>query len=162
MTVYRTPSPDDDVADLLKEARQTYRPDLDQADVTISVLFADECSHHGYAAAAVIQINSVKNRVNGMADCTLTIDETWWADHNRVKQIGLLHHELVHILIVRDKAGGVKTDAAGRPKLKQRKHDFVQGGFWEVAQQHGENSPEAEVYAPIQKKFRQLLLWEQS
>ena len=59
------------------------------------------------------------------------------------KQRALLDHEVAHLELVRDDAGKVKTDDAGRPRLRIRPHDYQTGGFWDVIERHKEAACEA-------------------
>jgi hypothetical protein len=160
MPTYRTATKE--VTSLISEVMNQYHPDLEKAGVTVSALFADELRHHGYSARATIKINSVKDRIEGKADCTLTICEPDWEEMSAEERSALIDHEETHLILVRDEDKRVKYDQAERPKLKMREHDFQGGYFFEVAERHKESSPEAVSYKPLQARMRQLLLFEDS
>lgn len=103
------------------------------------------------------------DRIEGKHDATVKIDSLWWEEHQDDEQRNaLLDHETHHLVLARDEDGKVKYDDAGRPKLKMRQHDMELGLFWDVIQRHGEKAVEVEVYKPIQAKFRQMLLFEET
>lgn len=102
----------------------------------------------GYPAAATIRITPVHQRVLGMADAIMTIDEAVWDELDEQERMALLDHELCHLQVRGERgvlsidgddklSGSVKTDDAKRPVLKLRKHDWQLGGFFEVARRHG-------------------------
>jgi hypothetical protein len=154
MATYRTVPKE--VNDLVDKVVNEYHPDLEEAGVTVSALFADEVRSHGWPCAAIIELNSKKNRVKGMDDATVTIDENHWKDLSEEKRIGLLDHELEHLELQCDEEGKVKTDDANRPKLKIRPHDWEGGFFYKIVERHKEAAPEAASYKPLHQKMTQL------
>lgn len=159
-TIYR--KADDDLANTVQEALQRYRSDLDEAGVTVETLTAhgeaDEpvLKLHGYSCAAVVSIKSLKDRAGSSADARIIVDDATWSDFTEAQRDATLHHELLHLLLVRNKAGAIEHDQAGRPKLKMRLHDVQLGAFREVVERHKEHAPESTVFAAAHK------IWTQS
>lgn len=145
MTVYeKAPH---DVENLIDAVMRDYHPELIEAGVTIDSLFAfndrsEPIKPGGYPALAVIRINTLKNRVKGMADAEITIDGAIWKNMTEPQRRALLDHELYHLIVKRDKESNIETDDIDRPKLKMRKHDYQMGWFRAIAVRHKENSPE--------------------
>jgi hypothetical protein len=151
---------------LLAATVQSFCPELDRAGVTWRVLIARNdagpaLKNHGYAAAAVVKINSYEARVSGLPDVTLKISEEEWGGLGREGRIALLHHEAHHLVLVMERdANGMPTDRPkrddlGRPKLKMRLHDVQIGIFTEVAQQHGPASLDHQHVAGLVKQWQQ-------
>lgn len=160
MPTYRVA--DASIDKLVTETMEQHHPDLIEAGVTVSALFADELLHRGMPAKATIKVNSAKDRVEGKADATITIDEPTWEDMPEEERTALLDDTLEYLLLIRDEAGRVKTDHAERPRMNNRQPDFELRGFWNVTERHKEAAPEAVAYKPIQHGFRQRLLFEDS
>jgi len=151
-----------EIRELLADAVLRFHPEIESADVTVSVLCAvatidgdtgkpkgPAVMLHGVPALATIKVNSTKDRVEGKADATITLDYDRWPDLSEEEQIALLDHELEH-LVVTD-----KTDDAGRPKLKTRPDDWTLTGFWSVAQRHQKNALEVKAFADLTREFTQ-------
>lgn len=159
-----------EIHDLLAEVIASTHKDLKAAGVTISIMTAHAkvneegepegpaLKHHGYPAAAVIKVNSYKDRVEGKDDATLLIDGDRWDEFSIKKQRGLIDHELTHLVVQRGKRGGIKTDKCGRPCLKTRPHDAEIGVFYDVVERHGEDALETVAYKEMHKAFSQKLL----
>ncbi len=151
-----------EVTNLIAKVIKSTHLHLAKAEVTITALFAadDEggpaLKHHGYPAAAIIRKNALKQRVEGLADATLHIDEQVWNDLDVKKRAALIDHELAHLLVVRDKHGKIKRDDADRPKLKIRPHDAELGIFYDVVERHGANAMEAQAFFSAHKAMTQL------
>ncbi len=166
-TIY-APCEDSDqtVAEIAADIREKFHRDLNEAKVTIFYVFAASDSeesghvlkHGGYPAAATVKINSLKDRVEGKADSTITIDKDWWDNHDQGECAALIDHELFHLIPDRDKEGRVKHDDAGRPKLKMRKHDWQIGGFDIIAKRHELAAEEVKAIQAVQKQFVQMEL----
>lgn len=149
-----------EVSDMAAKVMQKYHPDLVEADVTIAYLFADNpdgpaLKVGGYVAAATVKINSYANRVEGMSDATIKISKSWWDEHSEEEQLALIDHELFHLAIKRDEAGGVVTDDINRPKLKMRLHDWSIGGFDAIVKRHGFNAEECKSILGVRGKWIQ-------
>jgi hypothetical protein len=155
MPVIYEPAGSDVHAEIIRIAKQ-YHGELLEAGVTFSALFAaDEegaaVKLHGYPCAAVIKINGYKDRVEGKADATITIDKEEWDDLTCYERESLLDHEIHHLELKHDsKTNEVKRDDLGRPKMGMRLHDHEFGWFDTIAHRHGLNSYEvkqARVFA---------------
>lgn len=141
-----------------------YREFID-AGLTICWLFVENpdaigsaLTHGGYPAAATVKANSLKDRVEGKADVTITIDKQWWDGHDELQCTALLDHELFHVMLAHDDDGKVITDDAGRPKTKMKLHDFQIGGFLEIAKRHLLNAEEVAAIQSVQGSFVQMKL----
>jgi len=91
---------------------------------------------HGHAAAATVKINSLKDRVKGLADVTIEIDGDQWPAWTEQQRMAVLDHELYHLEPHTNADGSPKLDDCGRPYLTLKKHDFHFGGFAEIALRH--------------------------
>lgn len=145
---------------LLQQALHEYHPELVKHEVSVGVLMvydpedsgARVLKHQGYPAVAVVKINSLEQRAQGMPDATIKIDRAEWDQMPDRRRIAILDHELQHLEIQYDEAGFCKSDDQGRPKLKIRLHDLVVGGFSCVMARHGDDSGETrqlEVVAEV-------------
>lgn len=148
---------DEDTHKLAKAVLHQYHRELVEVELTYTVKMAhaekDEhgkpispaLKHHGWPAAAVVRINKYEDRVEGKTDITINVDADWWEAHDDAQRRALLDHEIQHIEVARDKEGNVKSDDCGRPKLKNREHDYELSGFHAVIARHGENAAEVET-----------------
>lgn len=155
----------DEVAVVAGKLLARYYRELLEADVTIRFLFASNpdaiggcLRHHGYPAAAIVKVNSLKDRVEGKTDCTITIDKEWWDGHDELECAALIDHELMHILLGHDDDGKVILDDVGRPKIKLRPHDFEIGGFNEIAKRHGPHAEEVKAVLSTTAQWEQMHL----
>jgi hypothetical protein len=99
--------------------------------------------HGGYPAAAVVRITPLKDRAQGFADASIVVDRAGWLALSQLQRNALIDHELTHLTRKLDKdSGEMVCDVLGRPKLAMRRHDRQFGWFDEVAQRHGQASPE--------------------
>jgi hypothetical protein len=158
-----------DVLDLLAEVRAEYHPDLDAAGVTIGVLMASNrrggaVKVGGHAAAAAIRVTNLRDRAQGMPDCSLLIDADRWDGLEDGERRALLDHELCHPvprpLPPDPDAPGPPLfllDDAGRPKLSTRKDDWCLTGFAEIVERHGRDALEAQAVRSLAARFRQEL-----
>jgi len=130
--------------------------DLAEVDLKLTVLTAHAArdsegtpkgpaiKHQGYAAHAVIKINSHQKRVEGCGDVTIIVDGDNCSEWSERRLEAILVHELTHLVVVRDNEGVIKSDDCGRPKLKMRLHDVQIGVFTEVAKEYGCDSVDYE------------------
>ena len=165
MPYFTKPAPDDDVFGLLATARQKWHGELDDAEVTIDVLFAWNRENevhalklHGWPCKATVKVVSYKERVRGSADALLTVSGPVWRGLSEDERLGLLDHELEHLVIARGRDNQAKRDDAGRPRLKCRPHDYELGGFVSVAKRHGPHAPEVQSFRDVYAAHRQTLL----
>lgn len=139
---------DSDVHSKIYSIATTFHGELVEAGVTISALFAANedgaaVKLNGYPCAAVVKINSYKDRVEGKADATITLDKDEWDGATPDQRTALLDHEITHLELKLDpKTNKVKRDDLGRPKLGMKLHDVQHGWFHSVAHRHGLNSYE--------------------
>lgn len=165
-TTYTNAEPGNEVFGLMAEIIAEHYPDLEELEVEVGVMFAfnpkgPAVKLHGRACAAVIKINSLKARAEGLPDATITIDGHLWGRGDeklpRRRRIALLDHELHHLVVVHDKNGDPVADDLGRPKLKMKPHDFEVGWFRVIAERHGRDSFEVEQAAKLTDEHGQLL-----
>jgi hypothetical protein len=156
---------DQTVLDMADQIIRRYYPEFIDAGLTIFYVFVETdgigaaLSHGGYPAAGACKINSLKDRVEGKADCTITIDKAWWAGHDTRQNLAMLDHELHHILIAKDDDNKFILDDCGRPKVKLRKHDWQHGGFLEIAKRHRMASVDMHSIMEVQGVFVQANLF---
>lgn len=123
--------------------------ELARAKVTLSLLFVAArrkedklvgaaLTHQGYAAHAVARVVNLRDRAKGNPDVEIVFDFHSWSNLSPKSQDALIDHELTHFLVVAD-----EFDAAGRPKIRLKKHDFQVGWFHAVASRHGAHAIEA-------------------
>jgi hypothetical protein len=163
-TTYTPASPD--ITDRIAEVLMDYHGDLAEHGVTIGILMATSdddkpaVTKDGYPCAALIEKTSYKNRCLGIADAVITIDSASWKDFTEAEKVAVLDHELMHLELVYDKDGVLKTDDANRPKLKMRLHDFQIGGFAVIAERHGAASIESQEFRSVYHHYyQQLFKW---
>lgn len=155
-----------DVIDMADAIVRDHYPDLIEADVTVKYLFARSdgdndspaLTHGGYPASAVVRINNLQKRVEGLTDASIAIDQEAWEDLSHEERTALLDHELHHLEVKRNKAKAVKYDDANRPCLKMRKHDWQHGGFYAIAKRYGEAALDVQAIRGVQRKFVQMEL----
>ena len=155
-----------DVGLVIERMQEAHHEDLDE--VTISALFAfdNESSlpvlkHQGYPAGATVRITALKDRALGVADAQIIVDRAGWLALSGRQRDALIDHELTHLEVKTEEEEGAKDpvavyDVLGRPKLLMRKHDHQFGWFDEVAQRHGEASPEVRQARVLMEKSGQL------
>lgn len=137
-----------DVDLVIERVRNQHHEDLEGIMVSGLFAFDNESSicvltHQGYPAGAVVRITPLRERALGIADVTIVVDRAGWLALSGAQRDALVDHELTHVNWRLDKeTGEVLYDVLGRPKLAMRKHDHQMGWFDEVAQRHGESSPE--------------------
>lgn len=163
---YQTAS-NETMSSVLAVARSEY-PEIAQ-HVTINVMMAfppvdkegektgHALKHNGWPAAAVVKINSLKDRAEGKHDVTIFISDDEWQELNARRREALIAHELHHITIVVDEENGIVKDDLGRPKLKLRKHDWQLSGFKEIAERYGNDALEVTTFREVAHEYRQML-----
>lgn len=114
-------------------------------------------THQGYPAQAFIKVTALRDRTLGVADAVIVADRSTWLTLTQPQRNALIDHELTHLARVLDKESGKpKFDALGRPKLRIRQHDHQFGWFDEVAQRHGDASPEIRQSKQLMAQAGQL------
>lgn len=155
-----SPAPDADTC--IARMHDEHHSELDGVTVTALFIFdteASECvlKHQGYPAAAVVRITPVRDRVLGIADATIVVDRSYWLLYSQRQRDALIDHELTHLTRVLDKeTGNPVYDVLDRPKLAMRRHDHQFGWFDEVAQRHGDASPEVRQAKRMMESSGQL------
>lgn len=139
----------DAVTVAIQRMREEYHDYLAGVQIGALFIFDSEDSsepvlkHGGYPAWAYVRITPLRDRAAGMPDAMIVVDRACWMTLGPAAGDALMDHELTHLERVVDKESGEGIcDVLGRPKLKIRKHDHQMGWFDEVAQRHGEHSPE--------------------
>ena len=139
---------DSDVIYLLKQRIRQYYSWIEEREVTFNLLMAHGPVNkegktiapaimlHGHQAAATVKINSLKDRVKGLADVTIEIDGDQWPTWCSEQRNTVLDHELYHLEKHDNADGSAEVDDCGRPRVTLRKHDFHFGGFAEIAVRH--------------------------
>lgn len=154
---------DESVEKLARQIMGKWHPDLVNAQVSVSFIFAKNTEApaimaNGYPAFAQVKINGLKERVEGLRDARILIDEDQWEEASDETKAAVLDHELQHLEPQRDQRGDWKRDDAGRPKLRLRKHDFQLGGFLIISKRHGLDAVEVQAVRAIQTKWEQMEL----
>ena len=156
------------MADELLKEFETHKPTLD-AGVTIDFVFAyapkdehgnptgDALSHGGYPALGICRKIPLKDRVLGRGDVEISLDGDWWGNASHEEQRALLDHELHHIVPKQEGTNTAgkpvfKVDAAGRPVIGMRKHDYNFGWFKDIAARHGKHSQERKQAAGMMEE----------
>lgn len=149
---------EEDVADMADTIMRRWHAELIEAGVTIKYLFhtsENPLKLHGVPCAAIVKINSYKNRVLGLTDAQITIDEEWWNNHTNKQCEAVLDHELFHLMVAHDDDGKIITDDCERPKLRMRPHDVEVGEFNEIVRRHKKNCPSVDTVG------RAMAIWIQ-
>ena len=142
---------DAETLEMAREIIEEHRPDLAHAEINIGVLVAlsDNDDGHplkvgGWPCEARVSVVSLKNRALGCPDALIEIDGSVWRELNDGQRAALLHHEIHHIELAEPgkEDEGHRTDDLGRPVVKLRKHDYQCGGFREIHELYGDDSPE--------------------
>jgi len=157
-TTYQPCTPD--VESMVQGLIKQYYPDLEAADVSLCLLFAvngesPALMQNGYPALAMVRLNNLRDRIAGLKDATILIDQSNWVEWSDEERLAVLDHELYHLEVKRTKYGQIEHDDANRPKLKLRKHDFQIGGFHGVVRRHGATAFEAQAVARLVTSWRQ-------
>lgn len=158
----------DELRPIMERAMELYHGQLLEAGVRVGLLEAfakrnqngeaqgPAIRHHGYPAAAVIKINSLKDRVEGKPDATITVDGDRRGEWSEERLLALFDHELCHLQIVVDDDGNVILDDANRPKLKSVPHDAEVGVFWCVVDRHKRKAFETTSFEGLTETFTQM------
>lgn len=157
-----------DIRDFVAQVTEDYHAELKNATVTVGVLMASptekemgepapHLKHNGYGAAAVIGITPIRQRVMGIADAVITLDDETWRSLDEDGREALIDHELAHLIVCRDEDDQVKFDDCNRPKLKMRLHDIQIGVFSEIIARHGMKSIDAQNVRLVYETYKQKL-----
>lgn len=158
-----------EVGEIVGSVMRAHHGDLAEAEVRVGVLMAypgDDDGEdfvavklHRYPCAATIKINSARNRLEGMPDASIVIDAGKWEDDlDDLARRALIDHELTHLEVARDSEGHIKSDDAGRPKLKMRLHDIEIGVFASVMNRYGSKCLDTQMVQTIVDDWGQRLM----
>lgn len=137
-----------DVDSCISMMQDDYHAELEGVTISALFVFDTEASdsvlkHQGYPAQAVARITPTRDRALRIADATIVIDRSNWLTLSQRQRDALIDHELTHLSrVLDDETGRPVCDVLDRPKLAMRRHDFQAGWFHEIAQRHGDASPE--------------------
>ena len=137
-----------DVEECTLRMREKHHEGLEGVRIACLFVFDDENServlkHQGYSAQAVMRIVPLRERALGMAEAVLVVDRAVWLVLSYRQRDALVDHELMHLQRVEDEeTKQPKCDSLGLPKIVMRQHDHQFGWFDEVAERHGDASPE--------------------
>lgn len=152
-----------DVGKLITKVMNAHHPELREAEPTFNCRFAwnddgPALKKNGVGCRAIIKITSLRDRSAGIEDVKLDIDGKDWEEMGEPDRLGLIGHELTHLVVVRSK-GIIKRDDLDRPKLKSRPHDFEVGAFKEVIETYKEHSPEAQAIQQAAQLVQGIFPW---
>lgn len=152
--------------DILAGLVKRYRSDLEGCGAQITILFAfslkagkPAIKHRGQSVDGSAEVNSLKDRVQGKGDATITLNGDTWTAKTAKRKTALVHHELCHIGVHVDGDGMPKHDDLGRPELRGVFGDWENDGFYEIARLYGDDAPEVRYLNGVQRTIaeRQLL-----
>lgn len=152
---------DSEVAAVLAGIIRNHRPELKKLQVTFDLIFVlsdaegPALSLYGYPCYAVIRRTSAKERAAGRSDVEIVIDAERYSTLSVASRVALLHHEITHLELAKDRFGAMRVDSAGRPVLAMRKHDRQFGWFDEIAQRYGTDSIEVQQARELLESGRQ-------
>lgn len=151
-TTYQQVTDDDLPRGIMAEVREKWHQHLDDAGVSVGILFA--ANEDGmaikagkYKALASIQVLSLKLRALGCPDALMLIDAREWQDLSDASKYAVIDHELCHLeLVEKEMEDGqvvLQRDDLGRPKLKTKAGDWNGGdAFSVVIERHGQDAIE--------------------
>ena len=152
-----------DVTTIIEGMQIEHHLELDNVTVAALFVYDDEesseqvLSHQGYPAAAVCRITPLRERAQGLADASITVDRAVWMRLSPRQRNALIDHELTHLVRVIDEEDEQPVfDSLSRPKLAMRRHDHQFGWFDEIAQRHGDASPEVRQATQLMESSGQL------
>lgn len=151
----------EEVTDRIDRLIQKHHPELEAAEVDVRALFANSENDSppvklgGYECYAIVKIVGAKERVQGLGDALIIIDEERWKKLNERRRDALIDHELMHLQVQKDSAGFVKKDDHERPRLKMKLHDWQLGGFAQVTKWYGADALEAQSIKVASDAFGQ-------
>lgn len=173
---YDKAGPDEEVHSFVRDIMERYHPHLkiapdlegDEAWAKLTILWAfrgddsqstDPVIKDGqYPAIASIKAIPYVQRVDGRADAQILIDQKQFESMSENRQRAILDHCITSLEISLDDKGFVKTDDAGRPKLKIRECDWFLKGFRSIAERYGEDAHEVMQAKAFEKSFGAVTL----
>ena len=142
---------------IVDQLYKLFYDDLRRAGVTVEILHCTGgLKHAGYAAAATIKVNSLKDRAAGCADVRMVVNGDGWDGWDRKRRQAVIDHELYHLIVRYTEGGEIIRDDLARPKLKLRLHDHQLGVFEEIIRRNKEHAVDAQVVARAWASMRQL------
>lgn len=153
-----------DLADCIERMQSEHHLDLHGVTVAALFVYDDEADndttvlkHQGYPAAAVVRLTPTRDRALGVSDAVIVVDRSCWQLLSVEQKDALIDHELTHLTrVIDEESGSPVCDAVDRPKLRMRMHDRQLGWFDEIAQRHGEASPELSQAKQLIAQTQQL------
>lgn len=138
----------------VKKILEAYHEDLVSAGVTVEILQAfvelDEdgvptgvpLSDKGYACAARIRVNGLRDRAKGLADVEVLLDGMHWEELTDRRRQAICDQQLARLELKVDEHGEIARDALARPRLRVRPYDRAY--FWidRIAERWGSDSTE--------------------
>ena len=110
----------------------------------------------GFNVPARTRITSLEQRVGGMDDIVLQIDDHSWKELDQMKREAVLDQQLHSLEVMRDADGADKEDDAGRPKFRIKRPDWLVSGYETIARRYGHDSPEIRSWKKESARFNQL------
>ena len=162
---------DEKIHAMIRRVMHEHHADLERENVTVQAIMAtaegDEeiipaLKNAGYPIAAKIQVTSLQDRIRGLPDAKLTIDDYAWSAISESRREALIDHELEHLdIVLRATKLGivVARDDCGRTKLRIKAHDWELTGFAAVVERHGEASIESLQIVRFSETYGQLCLF---
>lgn len=142
--------------------------DLEKQHVTVRVLMAMKQDKDeevipvwplegGREVLSKTTITPLRDRVSGIPDATIILDEKWgWNQLTETRRYALIDHALLRLDIQRDRYGIPLFDDANRPKLCYRPYDVVIKGYAEALARHGEASEESRQVRFFEERTGQM------
>ena len=158
----------DSVTRLVATVMHENHCDLEKRGVTIRVLMAIKQDKDeevipawplegGREVLTKTTITPLRDRVSGIPDATITLDEEWgWNRLSETRRYALIDHALLRLDLKRDKDGIPLFDDANRPRLCYRPYDLVIKGYAEALARHGEAAEESRQVRFFQERGGQL------
>lgn len=167
--LYEKCGPNHEVHDTVAELVDRYHGDLQVLEVRVGVQFARDpedplaapVKFHGMPALGSVAVVPYRNRVWGLPDAILTLDQYRWRDLGGPEQEALLDTLLEYLEVQNDKDGHAKSDDMGRPKLAVKEPDWYLAGFGRVLARHGAAAVEAVAFRKAAERvpaLKQLVL----
>lgn len=158
----------DSVTRLVATVMHENHCDLEKQHVTIRVLMAMKQDKDeemvpvwplrgGREVLSKTTITPLRDRVSGIADATIILDEEWgWNRLSESRRYALIDHALMRLDLMRDGDGIPLFDDANRPRLCYRPYEVVIEGYIEPLARHGEASEEARQVRFFEERTGQM------
>ena len=158
-----------EVCEMAREIIESHHPELrllDETWATVAILMAtngdkesDEPPLKDGAYPVVGQIKPVPyvQRVDGRRDAEIRLDRKRWDNMTEPQQRATLDHLISFLEVDTDQHGFVKTDDAGRPRLRIKAADWFLKGFRHIARRYGSDSPEVIAARQFEQDYGDVL-----